>query len=140
MAGSGGQCAGADSQKRPGLLFGVSFISRTLIVIGGFWLVTKGDWLLILACLAAFIGVRSVLTRRWGPAGIKQMQVGSQIMELTPDNIVYAAWGWVTINATLVFTWVAMAVLLVMSWLATRRSRWAVRPHGGKWRWRPWSR
>ncbi len=52
-------------------------------------------------------------------------------MELTPDNIVYAEWGWVTINATLVFTWIAMAVLLVMSWLATRRlavsgpaSRW----------------
>jgi F-type H+-transporting ATPase subunit a len=52
-------------------------------------------------------------------------------MELTPDNIVYAQWGWVTINATLVFTWVAMGVLVAISWLTTRRlsvtgpaSRW----------------
>lgn len=42
-------------------------------------------------------------------------------MELTPDNIIYTEWGWVTINATLVFTWVAMAVLVIGSWLATRR-------------------
>lgn len=52
-------------------------------------------------------------------------------MELTPDNIVFAQWGWVTINATLVFTWIAMGVLVVISWLATRQlsvagpaSRW----------------
>ena len=42
-------------------------------------------------------------------------------MELTPDNIIYAQWNWVTINATLVYTWVAMAVLVIGSWLATRR-------------------
>jgi F1F0 ATPase subunit 2 len=62
--------------KSPGLLFGASFIIRTFIVIGGFWLVTQGDWPLILVCLAAFIGVRMVMTRRWGPAGIRHMQVG----------------------------------------------------------------
>ncbi len=65
-----------ETAKSPGLLFGASFIIRTLVVIGGFWVVTLGNWLLILVCLAAFIGVRTVLTRRWGPAGIKQMQVG----------------------------------------------------------------
>ena len=42
-------------------------------------------------------------------------------MELTPDHIIYAEWNWLTINATLVFTWIAMAVLVVGSWLATRR-------------------
>lgn len=41
-------------------------------------------------------------------------------MELTPDNVVYARWGFVVINATLVFTWVVMAVLAVGSWLITR--------------------
>lgn len=41
-------------------------------------------------------------------------------MELTPDNIIYAEWGWMTLNATLVFTWIAMGVLLMISWLATR--------------------
>ena len=64
------------TSKQPGLLFAASFIVRTLVVIGGFWLVSHGDWLLILVCLAAFIGIRMVLTRRWGPAGIKQMEIG----------------------------------------------------------------
>ena len=61
------------SAQRPGLLFTASFITRTLVVIGGFFLVTRGDGLLILVCLVAFIGVRMVLTRRWGPAGLKTM-------------------------------------------------------------------
>jgi F-type H+-transporting ATPase subunit a len=52
-------------------------------------------------------------------------------MDITPDSIVYWQWGFVTINATIVFTWVVMAVLLLVSWLATRNlssgpgmSRW----------------
>jgi len=65
-----------ETSKNPGLLFAMSFILRTFIVIGGFWLVTQGNWLLILVCLAAFIGVRMILTRRWGPAGLTQMELG----------------------------------------------------------------
>jgi len=52
-------------------------------------------------------------------------------VDITPDSIVYWQWGFVTINATIVFTWVVMAVLLFVSWLATRNlssgprmSRW----------------
>lgn len=50
-----------------GLLFAGSFLVRTAVVVGGFFLVSGGDWLLIVASLVAFIGVRLVLTRRWGP-------------------------------------------------------------------------
>ncbi|MFW5696165.1 MAG: F0F1 ATP synthase subunit A [Phototrophicaceae bacterium] len=52
-------------------------------------------------------------------------------MELSPDNIVYWESGFVTINATLVFSWVVMAILVIGSFLITRNlstdtrmSRW----------------
>ena len=41
-------------------------------------------------------------------------------MELTPDNIVYWKWGFVELNATIVFGWVVTGLLVLISWLATR--------------------
>lgn len=41
-------------------------------------------------------------------------------MELTPDNITYWQWGFVHLNATIVFGWVVSAILVVGSWLITR--------------------
>ncbi|QDG50420.1 F0F1 ATP synthase subunit A [Persicimonas caeni] len=41
-------------------------------------------------------------------------------MELTPDSIVYARWGFFELNATIVFGWVVSAILVVGSWLITR--------------------
>ena len=40
--------------------------------------------------------------------------------QITPDEIVYWRWGFLTFNATLVYTWITMAVLAVGSWLVTR--------------------
>lgn len=53
-------------------------------------------------------------------------------MHLTSDNIVLWHWGWLHLNATLVYTWAAMLLLILVSWLVTRhladtdqpRSRW----------------
>lgn len=52
-------------------------------------------------------------------------------MELSPDAIVYWQSGFITINATLVFSWLVMLILVVGSWLITRNlstgteiSRW----------------
>lgn len=52
-------------------------------------------------------------------------------MEVTPDAMIIWEWRFVTINATIVFTWVVMALLVLVSWLATRNltvgprlSRW----------------
>lgn len=52
-------------------------------------------------------------------------------MEITPDQIVFFRWGFVTVNATLVFTWAVMALMVGGSWLVTRNlstgaeiSRW----------------
>jgi F-type H+-transporting ATPase subunit a len=39
---------------------------------------------------------------------------------ITPDNIVYWAWGPITLNATIVFSWLVMAILVAGSWLITR--------------------
>ena len=53
-------------------------------------------------------------------------------MHITPDQIVLWRWGFVQLNATIVFTWIVMLLLTLMSWLITRhlttsdehRSRW----------------
>jgi len=41
-------------------------------------------------------------------------------MELTPDSVIYWQWEFVTINATLVFTWLTMIVMVAASWRVTR--------------------
>jgi len=52
-------------------------------------------------------------------------------MEFNPDNIIYFQWGFVKINATLVFSWIVILILWISSWLITRKvtsgagiSRW----------------
>lgn len=47
-------------------------------------------------------------------------------MEITPDQVVFWQWGYLTVNATLVWTWVVMATLVAGSWLLTR----GIRPDG----------
>ena len=42
-------------------------------------------------------------------------------MELSPDQTIYWQRGFVTLNATLVFTWITMALLAGGSWLVTRK-------------------
>jgi len=41
-------------------------------------------------------------------------------MILSPDQIIFWQNGWITINATLVFTWAIMALMVIGSWLITR--------------------
>lgn len=52
-------------------------------------------------------------------------------MTFNPDDIVVWQWGWLSINATLLFTWVVIGVIMALTRLATRRlsagthpSRW----------------
>ncbi len=42
-------------------------------------------------------------------------------MEISTDQHVFAQWGFVTINATLVYSWAVMALLVGGAWLAGRR-------------------
>ncbi len=53
------------------------------------------------------------------------------LTEITPDQAVYWQWGWMKLNATIVYTWGLMAAMVIFSVLATRRlkirgpiSRW----------------
>jgi F-type H+-transporting ATPase subunit a len=41
-------------------------------------------------------------------------------MEITPDHLVVLRWGWMELNATLVYTWLVILLLVVVSWLGTR--------------------
>lgn len=42
-------------------------------------------------------------------------------MEFNPDQVVFWEYGFIRVNATIVFTWVVMAILTFGSWLITRR-------------------
>ena len=53
------------------------------------------------------------------------------INQISPDQVILFRWGWVVINATLVYTWLVMGILVTGSVLITRRlsadrtlSRW----------------
>jgi F-type H+-transporting ATPase subunit a len=51
--------------------------------------------------------------------------------QISPDQVMLWQWGFIKINATLVYTWLIMAILVLTSWLVTRKitsgeeiSRW----------------
>jgi F-type H+-transporting ATPase subunit a len=53
------------------------------------------------------------------------------INQISPDQVVYWAWGFVQINATIIYTWLTMLILTGAAWLGTRNltskgkpSRW----------------
>jgi F1F0 ATPase subunit 2 len=46
------------SAKTPAVIFLVSFFVRTLVVLGGFMLVSQGRWERLVCCLIGFIMVR----------------------------------------------------------------------------------
>lgn len=52
-------------------------------------------------------------------------------MDITPDSIIFWQWRWVTLNATIVFTWLVMAILVIGSWLITRQL--SVEPPLSRW-------
>ena len=54
-----------------------------------------------------------------------------QLRDISPDQVVFWQWGWISLNATIVFTWGVMVLMVLGSWLITRRlssgpeiSRW----------------
>ncbi|NLY16497.1 MAG: F0F1 ATP synthase subunit A [Gammaproteobacteria bacterium] len=53
-------------------------------------------------------------------------------MQLSPDQIIYAQWGWFKLNATMVNTWLVMAILVGISAFVTRNLRTDAPPN----RWR----
>jgi len=53
------------------------------------------------------------------------------LKDITPDQVVFWQWRWVSVNATIFFTWGVMALMVLGSWLITRNlssgpkiSRW----------------
>lgn len=43
------------------------------------------------------------------------------MVEISPDEVVFWNWGFVSVNETIVFTWAVMALLVVLAWITTRR-------------------
>jgi F-type H+-transporting ATPase subunit a len=44
-------------------------------------------------------------------------------MDFSPDTVILWEWGFIKLNATILFTWIVMAILVVGSWLVTRNIR-----------------
>lgn len=42
------------------------------------------------------------------------------ISQISPDQVIFWQWKFITLNATIVYTWLVMALLVVISWLVTR--------------------
>ncbi|MGD9300815.1 MAG: ATP synthase subunit I [Desulfobacterales bacterium] len=55
----------------PALWTVVSFVVRSVVALGGFYLVMAGGWQNLLACLAGFTLIRLWLVRRLSPASVK---------------------------------------------------------------------
>jgi F-type H+-transporting ATPase subunit a len=54
-----------------------------------------------------------------------------RLKDISPDTVIFWQWGWVSLNATIVFTWVVMGLLVLITLLGTsnltsetRFSRW----------------
>jgi F1F0 ATPase subunit 2 len=55
------------SARHPGVLSLISLIIRLGLTLAGFYLVMAGKWERLLACLAGFLLMRTLLVRRLGP-------------------------------------------------------------------------
>lgn len=54
-------------QGRPGVLFAVSFLVRSLLTVGAIYVITQGRLDTLAACMVGFVLMRVWLVRRWGP-------------------------------------------------------------------------
>jgi F-type H+-transporting ATPase subunit a len=52
-------------------------------------------------------------------------------MNISPDSIIFWQRGYITLSATIVFTWIIIAMLILISWLATRKL--SVKPPLTRW-------
>lgn len=52
-------------------------------------------------------------------------------MNISPDNIIFWQWNFVTLNATIVYTWLVMAILVGVSWWVSRQL--SVEPQMSRW-------
>lgn len=60
---------GLPHSRLPGLLLGLSYATRLIILVGGLLLIMAGEWWRLVAALAGLITMRTYLLRRFGPAG-----------------------------------------------------------------------
>ena len=42
------------------------------------------------------------------------------ISQISPDQVILWQWGFITINATILYTWIVMAIIVIGAWLITR--------------------
>ena len=113
MAGCGSTVRHLPVSRYRALLMLASFGIRTLVVLSGFLLLIEKRWEYALVRLIGFTMARLTVVR------FLANQLERSERHLTSDNIVLWHWGWLHLNATLVYTWAAMLLLILVSWLVT---------------------
>ncbi len=102
----------------------VSFALRMALVLAGFYLVMQGQWERLAVAMVGFLLVREILLRRLGKTSARDhrrnmpMEIVA-IDQISPDQVILFAWGFVTINATLLYTWLIMGLLVIGSIVIT---------------------
>jgi F1F0 ATPase subunit 2 len=59
------------SSRSPAVLYLGSLLLRTLVAVAGFYLVSRGDWRRLLACMLGFLATRIMATRIARPPSAK---------------------------------------------------------------------
>lgn len=54
------------------------------------------------------------------------------LTQLSPDEVVFWEWGFLKLNATIVFTWGVMVLMVLGAWLITRRITASTKPSRGQ--------
>ena len=70
--------------RRPLRLSLLSLFGRLAVVLAGFYFVMGGRWERLIVSLVAFLGVRTVLVRRWGPER-SDLKSHSELAGRSPD-------------------------------------------------------
>jgi len=54
-----------------------------------------------------------------------------EIQQISPDQVLFWQYGFIELNATIIFTWLVMFILVIGSWLVTRKL--SAGPHMSRW-------
>ena len=109
--------------EKPVRRMALSYALRMTLALSGFYFVMQGEWERLAAAMVGFLLMRGCScavserrpTRSWEACPMEVVAID----QISPDQVILFAWGFVTINATLLYTWLVMGLLVVGSIVIT---------------------
>ena len=116
----------------PAVVFLGSMAGRTLLVLVGFYFLSRGNWRNLVGSLIGFVLARLLVTR--STRLLRRRRRGAierGPMNLTSDQLIFWQHGFFKLNETIITTWFLMLLMVLSAMLITRRlategtiSRW----------------